>query len=110
MRVSPYDDMVVERNADYFASFYEPLRLGNVFLRRRGISARMVVRNYHRHRAKPDRLAEDVAWMQKGLICSATRHDHWLAEKTPLRVKIEGVGAFLRFVDANRLHLPHNVV
>ena len=70
----------------------------------------MVVRNYHRHRTKPNRLAEDVAWMQKGLVRSASRHDHWFAEKMALRVKVEGVGAFLRFVDANRPHLPHDVV
>ena len=110
MRVSPNDDVIIERDADDFASFYEPLRLCDVFFRRCGVSARMVVRDYHGHRAKPDRLTEDVAWMKEGLIHSASRHNHRLAEKVPLCVKVKGVGTFLRFVYPNRLYLPHDIV
>lgn len=95
MRVSADDDMVVEWDANDFTSFYESLRLGDVFLGRRGIAARMIVRDNHRHRAKPDRLAEDVAWMQKGFVCRASRHDHWLAKEMSFRIKVEGVDAFL---------------
>ena len=110
VRVSPNDNVIVERDADYFASFYEPLRLCDIFFRRCGVSARMVVRNYHGHCPKPDCLTEDVAWMKECLIHSASRYNQRLAEKVPLCVKVEGVGTFLRFVYPNRLYLPHDIV
>ena len=105
-----YDDMVIERDADEFARLYKPLSLDNVFVRWCGITARMVVRDDHRYRAKAYRMTEDFSWMYKCLVSRTARDYHRLAEKTTLRVEIESIRALLSIIDADGTHLSHHVV
>ena len=64
--------MIVKRDADEFASSHKPLCLINVFIRRRGVSAWMIMRNDDRHRTKADCITKYLTRMQKRLIRRTT--------------------------------------
>ena len=105
-----YNDMIIQRYSDNVPCFYKSLCFVDIFCTWRRITTRMIMSNDDGHSANTDRLAENVARMHERPICSSSCYAYRLTKELAFRIEIQREHTLLRFVNANRTNLPHNVI